>query len=49
MSKEHFPDLIRQLPAFAGPFAAYQLNAKDCEVLSAPCPAGTSIEFWYTA
>ncbi len=44
MSKAHFPDLIRQLPEFEGPFDAYQLNAKDCEVLFASYPAGTSIE-----
>lgn len=44
MSKAHFPDLIRQLPEFEGPFDAYQLNAKNCEVLFASYPAGTSIE-----
>jgi quercetin dioxygenase-like cupin family protein len=44
MSKAHFPDLIRQLPEFEGPFDAYQLDAKDCEVLFASYPAGTSIE-----
>lgn len=44
MSKPHFPDLIRQLPEFDGPFDAYQLNAKKCEVLFASYPAGTSIE-----
>ncbi len=44
MSRAHFPDLIRKLPEFEGPFDAYQLNAKDCEVLFASYPAGTSIE-----
>ncbi len=44
MSKPHFPDLIRQLPEFAGPFDAHRLDAKDCEVLFASYPAGTSID-----
>lgn len=44
MGKPHFPDLIRQLPEFEGPFDAHQLNATDCEVLFASYPAGTSIE-----
>lgn len=44
MSKAHFPDLIRQLPDFDGPFDAHQLAAKDCDVLFASYPAGTSIE-----
>jgi len=44
MSKPHFPDLIRQLAEFAGPFDAYQLDAKDCKVLFASYPAGTSID-----
>ncbi len=44
MSKPHFPDLIRQLPEFDGPFNAYQLGAKDCKVLFASYPAGTSID-----
>ncbi|MCH8336025.1 MAG: cupin domain-containing protein [Proteobacteria bacterium] len=44
MSKPHFPDLIRQLPAFEGPFDAYKLGAKDCEVLFASYSAGTSID-----
>ena len=44
MSKPHFPDLIRQLPEFEGPFEAYRLAAKDCEVLFASYPAGTSID-----
>jgi quercetin dioxygenase-like cupin family protein len=44
MSKPHFPELIRRLPEFAGPFDAYRLAAKDCEVLFASYPAGTSID-----
>lgn len=44
MSQEHFPDLIRQLPEFAGPFDAYRLAAGDCDVLFASYPAGTEIE-----
>jgi len=44
MSQENFPDLIRQLPAFDGPFDAYRLEAIGCEVLFASYPAGTEIE-----
>jgi len=44
MSKPHFPDLIRELPEFEGPFDAFRLAAKNCEVLFASYPAGTSIE-----
>ena len=44
MSNPHFPDLIRNLPEFTGPFDAYRLHASDCEVLFASYPAGTSIE-----
>ena len=44
MSKPHFPDLIRTLPEFEGPFDAYRLSAEDCEVLFASYPAGTSID-----
>ena len=44
MSKPHFPDLIRQLPEFEGPFDAYRLSAKECAVLFASYPAGTSID-----
>lgn len=39
-----FPALIRNLPAFAGPFDAYELRAKDCQVLFASYPAGTVID-----
>lgn len=44
MSKPHFPDLIRDLPDFDGPFDAYRLAAENCEVLFASYPAGTEIE-----
>ncbi len=44
MSRDFFPDLIRALPQFAGPFDAYRLEAKDCDVLFASYPAGTEIE-----
>ena len=44
MSQDHFPELIRQLPEFDGPFDAYRLAANDCEVLFASYPAGTEIE-----
>jgi quercetin dioxygenase-like cupin family protein len=42
MSK--FPDLIRSLPDFDGPFDAHRLAAKDCDVLFASYPAGTRID-----
>lgn len=44
MSKPHFPELIRDLPDFEGPFDAYRLAAENCEVLFASYPAGTAIE-----
>ena len=40
----HFPPQLRNLPKFAGPFDAFKLNAKDCDVLFASYPAGTAIE-----
>lgn len=39
-----FPELIRSLPEFAGPFDAHQLSAASCKVLFASYPAGTEIE-----
>ena len=39
----HFPALLRNLPKFEGPFDAFKLAAKDCDVLFASYPAGTSI------
>ena len=44
MTRPHFPDLIRRLPDFEGPFDAHRLAAEGCEVLFASYPAGTSIE-----
>lgn len=44
MSQDFFPELVRQLPKFDGPFDAYRLAAKGCDVLFASCPAGTAIE-----
>lgn len=43
-SPDHFPDLIRRLPAFEGPFDAHRLAAPGCEVLFASYPAGTTID-----
>ena len=39
----HFPRLLRDLRKFAGPFDAFKLEAKDCDVLFASYTAGTSI------
>ena len=39
----HFPQLLRNLPAFEGPFDAFKLKAKDCDVLFASYPKGTVI------
>ncbi len=39
-----FPDLIRALSRFDGPFDAYRLPAENCEVLFASYPAGTAID-----
>jgi quercetin dioxygenase-like cupin family protein len=44
MHNTHFPDLIRQLPEFEGPFDAHRLAAGKCEVLFASYPAGTAID-----
>lgn len=38
-----YPDIIKSLPLYDGRFDAYKLDAKDCEVLFASYPAGTSI------
>ena len=40
---KHFPQLLRNLPKFEGPFDAFKLEAKDCNVLFASYPAGTTI------
>lgn len=42
--KTQFPELIKNLPAFSGPFDAQQLCADSCKVLFASYPAGTVIE-----
>lgn len=39
----HFPSLLRGLPKFEGPFEAFKLAAKNCDVLFASYPAGTTI------
>ena len=39
----HFPSLLRGLPQFEGPFEAFKLAAKNCDVLFASYPAGTTI------
>ena len=39
----HFPELVRSLPPFAGPFHAFKLEAKNCDVLFASYPSGTVI------
>jgi hypothetical protein len=43
MTAPHFPELIRSLAPFDGPFDAYRLAAEGCEVLFASYPAGTEI------
>ena len=39
-----FPEVIRRLPPFEGPFDAFRLPAEGCDVLFASYPAGTVIE-----
>ena len=39
----HFPDLLCNLPKFEGPFEAFKLAAKNCDVLFASYPAGTAV------
>ena len=39
----HFPKLLRDLPPFDGPFDAFKLEAKNCDVLFASYPRGTAI------
>jgi quercetin dioxygenase-like cupin family protein len=41
---QHFPKLLRSLPPFEGPFDAYKLEAKNCDVLFASYPGGTVIK-----
>jgi hypothetical protein len=40
----HFPKQLRSLPKFDGPFDAFKLEAKACDVLFASYPSGTVIE-----
>ena len=40
----HFPQRLRELPPFEGPFDAFKLEAKNCDVLFASYPAGTAIK-----
>ena len=39
----HFPKRLRDLPPFDGPFDAFKLEAKNCDVLFASYPGGTVI------
>ncbi|MEM9978534.1 MAG: cupin domain-containing protein, partial [Cyanobacteria bacterium P01_D01_bin.2] len=39
----HFPQQLRALPKFDGPFDAYRLTAQNCSVLFASYPGGTTI------
>ncbi|MBD2461136.1 cupin domain-containing protein [Oscillatoria sp. FACHB-1407] len=39
----HFPEQLRSLPKFDGPFDAFKLEAKNCDVLFASYPSGTVI------
>ena len=41
---KHYPEQIRALPKFEGPFDAYRLAAHDCDVLFASYPAGTVVD-----
>ena len=44
MNDKTFPDRIRALPRFDGPFDAFRLAGDDCDVLFASYPAGTTID-----
>ncbi|NEP16054.1 MAG: cupin domain-containing protein [Leptolyngbya sp. SIO4C1] len=39
----HFPEQLRALPKFDGPFDAFRLAAENCNVLFASYPPGTDI------
>ena len=39
-----YPEQIRALPRFEGPFDAYKLQARNCDVLFASYPPGTVID-----
>jgi hypothetical protein len=53
LSSRHFPARIEALPPFDGPFDAFRLEARDCDVLFASDPAGrfeietSEIELWF--
>ena len=40
----HFPDRLRNLPEFDGPFDAFKLATEGCDVLMASYPAGTELK-----
>ena len=40
----HFPQKLRSLPTFDGPFDAHKLSADRCDVLMASYPAGTKLK-----
>jgi len=44
MMNRHYPDQILALPKFEGPFDAYELQAKHCNILFASYPSGTVID-----
>lgn len=43
LSDPDFPPRICELPRFEGPFDAFRLEARGCEVLFASYPAGSRI------
>ena len=49
VTRSHFPERIRRLPPFDGPFDAFRLPDEGCEVLFASYPSGTVIEIPSTA
>jgi quercetin dioxygenase-like cupin family protein len=44
MTTSNFPEKIKSLPRFSGPFDAFRLSAEGCEIFFAQYPAGTKIE-----
>lgn len=42
--QDYYPAIIKNLPDFEGQFEAYQLEARNCDVLFATYPANTIIE-----
>ena len=41
---KHYPEQIRALPQFEGPFDAYITKAEHCDILFASYPPGTVID-----